>query len=59
MQPGKRDDQPEASIRKTMRNGVPGLSIFVVKSEGVRWARAFGLANIATHSPASEHTVYA
>lgn len=58
MQPDKRDDKLEASIRKIMRNAVPGLTIFVVKPDGVRWARAFGLADIATHAPASLHTVY-
>ena len=38
MQPEKPDDELEASVRKIMRNSVPGLSIFVVKPDGVRWA---------------------
>lgn len=58
MQPEKRDDKLEATIRETMRNAVPGLTIFVVKPDGVRWARAFGLADIALHTSASEQTVY-
>jgi CubicO group peptidase (beta-lactamase class C family) len=58
MQPEERADKLEATILKAMQNAVPGLTIFVVKSDGVRWARAFGLADIATHSPASQHTVY-
>jgi len=41
-----------------MRSAVPGLSIVVVRPEGVDWARAFGLADIASRTPATEHTVY-
>jgi hypothetical protein len=47
-----------SAIQKTMRNAVPGLTIFVVKPDGVRWAKAFGLADIASRTSASEHTVY-
>jgi CubicO group peptidase (beta-lactamase class C family) len=58
MQPGNINDDLGASIRNIMGNAVPGLSIVVVKPDGVRWAAAFGLANIATRSPTGEHTVY-
>lgn len=39
-----------------MRNAIPGLTILVVKPDGVRWAGAFGLADIASRKSASEHT---
>jgi CubicO group peptidase (beta-lactamase class C family) len=58
MKPEKLDDKLEATIGKAMQNAVPGLTIFVVKPDGVRWSKAFGLADIVTRSPASEQTVY-
>jgi len=48
----------ESSIRKVMGSAVPGLSILVVKPDGVQWARAFGLADLTTRSPTSAQTVY-
>ena len=37
---------------------VPGLSIAVVGPDGLRWAGGVGLADLATRTPATPHTVY-
>ena len=43
---------------KIRTEGVPGLSIAVVKGDRVVWARGFGLADLATSMPASARTGY-
>jgi CubicO group peptidase (beta-lactamase class C family) len=40
-----------------MRGRLPGLSIAVVKPDGVRWMQGFGLADIATRAPATPRMV--
>ncbi|QIN83274.1 serine hydrolase [Rubrobacter tropicus] len=49
----------EAFIEEKIRaEGVPGLSIAVVKAGRVVWARGFGLADLATLAPAGPSTSY-
>ena len=43
---------------KVRAEGVPGLSIAVVKGDRVVWARGFGLVDLATSMPASTQTGY-
>jgi CubicO group peptidase (beta-lactamase class C family) len=43
---------------KTETNNVPGLSVAVVKSDRVVWARGFGFADLATSTPATPATSY-
>ncbi|OGV43526.1 MAG: hypothetical protein A2X46_07775 [Lentisphaerae bacterium GWF2_57_35] len=38
--------------------GIPAASIALVESNGVAWARGFGLANVDDGTPASSETVY-
>jgi CubicO group peptidase (beta-lactamase class C family) len=37
---------------------VPGLSVAVVRADGVRWLRGFGVADLDTRTPASPETIY-
>jgi CubicO group peptidase (beta-lactamase class C family) len=48
----------DSLTREIGRLGVPGLSVAVVKGDGVCWARGFGVADIATGTPATAETVY-
>ena len=43
---------------KVWAEGVPGLSIAVVKGERIVWTRGFGLADLATSMPATPQTCY-
>jgi CubicO group peptidase (beta-lactamase class C family) len=43
---------------KIQAEGAPGLSIAVVKKDRVVWMRGFGLADIATSTPATPETSY-
>jgi CubicO group peptidase (beta-lactamase class C family) len=43
---------------KICAEGVPGLSVAVVKGDRVVWARGFGLADLATSTPATSQTGY-
>lgn len=43
---------------KLRENGVPGLSVAVVKEDRVVWARGFGFADLATSTPATPATTY-
>ena len=48
----------EARIIECMRGRVPGLSIAVVRPDGIRWIQGFGLADLSTQTPAAPDTVY-
>ena len=48
----------EADISRRMSGRVPGLSVAVVGQDGVRWVNGFGLADLASRSPALPDTVY-
>jgi CubicO group peptidase (beta-lactamase class C family) len=49
----------EGLIRgKVEADGVPGLSVVVVKGDRVVWRRGFGFADLATSSPATPGTSY-
>jgi CubicO group peptidase (beta-lactamase class C family) len=49
----------EAFIEARVRaDRVPGLSIAVVASEGVRWVRGFGVADLVSAAPAGARTPY-
>jgi CubicO group peptidase (beta-lactamase class C family) len=43
---------------KIRTEGVPGLSVAVVKGDRIVWARGFGLADLATSTPATPETSY-
>ena len=43
---------------KIQQSAVPGLSVAVVKSDGLVWARGFGFADLATLTPATPATSY-
>jgi CubicO group peptidase (beta-lactamase class C family) len=43
---------------RTKRGAVPGLSVSVVKGDRLVWAKGFGLADLATTSPATLQTSY-
>src|SRR4028118_1940664 len=43
---------------KIETNGVPGLSVAVVKGDRVVWERGFGFADFATSAPATPSTSY-
>ena len=45
-------------LRLTETGGVPGLSVAVVKGDRVVWERGFGLADLATSTPATPATSY-
>ena len=48
----------EARVIECMRGRVPGLSLAVVRSDGIRWLRGFGVADLKTRLPAAPDTVY-
>ncbi len=66
METGSRGDDASADAvafaefvgEKVRAEGVPGLSVAVVKGQRVVWARGFGLADIATSTPATLRTCY-
>jgi CubicO group peptidase (beta-lactamase class C family) len=43
---------------KLREYGVPGLSVAVVKDDRIVWARGFGIADLATSTPATPATSY-
>ena len=43
---------------KTRAEGVPGLSVVVVKGDRIVWERGFGFADLATSIPATPSTSY-
>lgn len=43
---------------RVRENGVPGLSVAVVKGDRVCWRRGFGFADLATSAPATPTTSY-
>jgi hypothetical protein len=43
---------------KIRAEGVPGLPVAMVKGDCVVWARGFGLADLATSTPATSQTGY-
>jgi CubicO group peptidase (beta-lactamase class C family) len=45
-------------LQRTKTEGVPGLSVSVVKGNRVVWERGFGFADLATSSPATSATSY-
>lgn len=51
-------EELESQIMKRMSGDVPGLAIAVVKSGEIRWMRGFGVADLATQSPATPQTVF-
>ena len=49
----------ESFVRERLeKENVPGLSVAVVKGDRVVWARGFGLADLATSTPATPATSY-
>jgi CubicO group peptidase (beta-lactamase class C family) len=48
----------QAAIAGQLRRHVPGLSIAVSGSEGLRWVQGFGLADLRTRRPAGTRTIY-
>ena len=49
----------ETQIARRMAGKVPGLSVAVVRPDGIRWTKGFGFANLAAGVPATPKTVYA
>src|SRR5690348_18022938 len=48
-----------AVIEKTLAdNGVPSLSIALVRGDSIVWTAAFGYANMRTRTPATTETLY-
>ncbi len=46
-------------IEKTLaENGVPSMSIALVRGDSIVWTAAFGYANMRTHTPATTETLY-
>ena len=43
---------------RRLRDGVPGLSLAVVKGDRLVWARGFGVAGLAASRPATSATIY-
>lgn len=57
--PRRAPDALEASVGEAFRrSGAPGLSVAVVGGGDPAWARGFGLADLATGSPATPQTSY-
>ena len=48
----------ESRLRQIMASRVPGLSVAVVRADGVRWRCGLGLADLATRASATSDTVY-
>jgi CubicO group peptidase (beta-lactamase class C family) len=51
-------DTLEATITGQLRGRVPGLSIAVSRSDGLRWARGFGWADLRNRRLADAQTIY-
>jgi CubicO group peptidase (beta-lactamase class C family) len=46
-------------IEKTLaENGIPSMSIALVRGDSIVWKAAFGYANMRTHTPATTETLY-
>lgn len=46
-------------VEKTLaENGVPSMSIVLVRGDSIVWKAAFGYANMATRTPATTETIY-
>ena len=46
-------------IEKTLAdNGIPSMSIALVRGDSIVWKAAFGFANMRTHTPATTETLY-
>ncbi len=46
-------------IQKTLaENGIPSMSIALVRGDSIVWKAAFGYANMRTHTPATTETLY-
>ncbi|HEX3866397.1 MAG TPA: serine hydrolase [Gemmatimonadaceae bacterium] len=46
-------------VKKTLaENGIPSMSIALVRGDSVVWKAAFGYANMRTHTPATTETLY-
>ena len=46
-------------IQKTLaENGVPSMSIVLVRGDSIVWKAAFGFANMRTRTPATTETLY-
>ena len=46
-------------VEKTLRdNGIPSMSIALVRGDSVVWTAAFGYANMRTRTPATTQTIY-
>ena len=43
---------------KIQKSTIPGLSVAVVRSDGLVWARGFGFADLASLAPATPATLY-
>ena len=48
----------QAIIDEQLRQRVPGLSMAVIKGDGVQWAQGFGLGDLRTRRPAAARTIY-
>jgi CubicO group peptidase (beta-lactamase class C family) len=48
----------EKRLRRLMASRVPGLSVAVVRADGVRWRYGLGLADLATRASATPETIY-
>ena len=46
-------------IKKTLaENGIPSMSIALVRGDSIVWKAAFGFSNMYTHTPATTETLY-
>ena len=46
-------------VEKTLRdNGIPSMSIALVRGDSIVWTAAFGYANMRTKTPATTETIY-
>ncbi|MEO8452285.1 MAG: serine hydrolase domain-containing protein [Gemmatimonadota bacterium] len=46
-------------IERTLAdNGIPSMSIVLVRGDSIVWKAAFGYANMRTHTPATTETIY-
>lgn len=46
-------------VEKTLRdNGIPSMSIALVRGDSIVWTAAFGYANMRTRTPATTETIY-
>src|SRR5215204_777492 len=52
------EDLEAVLLRRTEAGAVPGLSVSVVKGDRLVWAKGFGVADLATASPATPQTSY-